>query len=302
MKAAALAFVSLLLASAPAHSAPRVIASIMPIHSIVAAVMGDEGEPELLFSGRQSEHTTAFTPQQLASLGKADLIFLVSHNLERKLGQLSGSEAVNGRTFVELAEAPGVATHTIREGGAWEPEAEEEEDHDHGPIDPHVWLDPANAKAMAQAAAAALASADPAKAETYKANAEAFAHEIDALTAEIGAKLAPVRARPFIVFHDAYQYFERAFGLAAAGSIADVSAAAPSAKRLEEIRLRLKKSNAACVFREPQIDSKFADVVTEGTDAKSGILDPVGADLSPGPAAYPQLLRNLAAAITACLQ
>jgi len=287
-----------LLASLPARAEVKVIASIMPVHGIVAAVMGETGKPELLLSGRLSEHAANFTPAQIADLGKADLVFLVGGGLERKLGQLSGSEAVAGKVFVELAKAPGMTTHRIREGGGWEKDEHEDEGL---PADPHVWLDPGNAGAMADAVAAALSQADPANAALYAANAKAFNASLDALAGEIEAKLAPVKDKPYIVFHDAYQYFERRFDLNAVGSIADFSAAPPSAQRIHEIRGKIAATSAVCAFREPQFDEKFVATAIEGSAARLGILDPLGADLQPGPLAYPQLLRNLAASLATCL-
>ena len=290
--------IACLLGSLPARAEVKVIASIMPVHSIVAAVMGDLGKPELLLAGRLSEHAASFTPSQIAGLGKADLVFLVGGGLERKLGQLSGSEAVNGKVFVELAAAPGIKTHAIREGGGWEKDDHEDEGL---PADPHVWLDPDNAKAMADAAAAALSEADPANAAIYAANAKDFTASLDTLSGEIEAKLTGVKHQPYIVFHDAYQYFEKRFGLNAVGSIADFSAAAPSARRLREIRGRIAETGAICAFREPQFDEKFVATAIEGSTVRSGILDPLGADFAPGPQAYPQLLRNLAQSLASCL-
>lgn len=304
-----LAILFLILAwAAPAGASPRVIVSVVPLHSIVAAVMGRTGSPELLLKGSLSEHRASFTPAQIAALGKADLVFIAGRGLESKLAQLSGSEAVNSKTFIALAEAPGVSSLPIREGGAWEPHADDG-DHDttnaaaEGVLtaDPHVWLDPENAKAMAMAVAEELTRADPGQTEAYAENLKAFAAAADAVSRDVAAELAPVKLRPFIVFHDAYQYFERRFGLLAVGSITDVSARAPSAERLKAIRDKLAASHAVCVFREPQYDARTVDAVVEGSGAKSGVLDPLGAGLEPGPLAYGQLLRNLAGALRACL-
>ncbi len=313
MRLLATSFAALLCAS-PALAAPKVIASVVPVHGIVSAVMGDVGQPELLLSGAMSEHRATFTATQIAGLGKADVVFIIGHGLEAKLAQISGSESVNGKAFVELSEAPGVKTLPIREGGAWDAHAHEEEghDHDHGhgeeahaegvlSFDPHVWLDPGNAKAMAIAVAAELAKADPANGAAYEANAKAFAASLDKTSAEITASLAPVKDKPYIVFHDAYQYFENRFGLNAAGSISDISAQAPSAERLSEVRRKIAETKAACVFREPQYDSKVVNTVIEGSSAREGVLDPLGAELTPGPHAYQQLLLNLAASLKACL-
>lgn len=304
-----LSALALALAATPVLAQPRVIASVVPVHGIVSAVMGETGQPELLLEGSLSEHRAQFTPQQIVALGEADLVFIVGQGLEAKLSQLSGSQAVNGKSFVELALAPGVATLPVRAGGAWEAHDHDhghghDHDHDHAGVlkfDPHVWLDPMNAKAMAAAVAAALAKADPANAASYAANAEAFAKSLDQEQAAIAAELAPVKDRPYVVFHDAYQYFENRFGLSAAGSIADVSAQAPSAQRLAEVRNKIVEVKAACVFREPQYDSKLLTVVIEGTGAREGVLDPLGAALTPGPEAYQQLLRNLAASLKDCL-
>jgi len=289
---------------------PKVIASIVPVHSIVSAVMGDTGTPQLLLSGRMSEHTASFTASQLSKLGQADIIFIIGHGLEAKLARISGSEAVSGKRFVELSEATGVKTHKVREGGGWEAHEHQHEDEETGhddhaegilAFDPHVWLDPENGKAMANAIAAELAKTDPANAATYAANAARFASDIDAASKKIAADLAGVRDRPFIVFHDAYQYFEKRFGLRALGSITNISGASPSARRLREIRGKLATTAATCVFREPQFDGKFVDAVIEGGRARSGVLDPLGADLEPGPRAYLQLLRNLAGNLKSCL-
>lgn len=334
MRLAAVSLAALLAVTAPALAEPKVVASVVPVHGIVAAVMGDTGTPELLLEGKLSEHRATFTAEQISTLGKADVVFIIGHGLEAKLAQISGSEAVNGKTFVELSEAPGVKTLPIREGGAWEAH---DHDHDHGEggeaaeaghdhgetaeaghdhdktaeaghdhegvlaFDPHVWLDPENAKAMAAAVAAELSKADPANAKAYEANAAAFAASLDAVSADIAKELEPAKGKPFIVFHDAYQYFENRFGLDAAGSISDISAQAPSAERLKEVRDKLAATKAQCVFREPQYDDKVVAVVIEGSAAKSGVLDGLGADLTPGPEAYPQLLRNLASSFHACL-
>jgi zinc transport system substrate-binding protein len=300
-------FTAFLMASSAALAGPRVIASIMPVHSIVSAVMGNTGSPELLLPGKLSEHATSFSVSQIAELGRADLIFIIGEGLEAGLARIGGSEAVGGKKFIELSRAPGIETLGVREGGSWEAHEEEKEEetgHDTEGIlafDPHVWLDPQNAKAMANTVSAELGKADSANATTYDANAKQFASDIDMVSADISASLADVKGKPFIVFHDAYQYFEKRFGLRAVGSITDISAAAPSAKRLKEIRDKLAVTGAVCVFREPQFDSKFADTVIEGSTARTGALDPLGADLEPGPAAYGQLLRNLATGLKSCL-
>lgn len=296
------------LAASPALAGPKVIASVLPVEGIVAAVMDGKGTPELLLQGSLSEHRAVFTPQQIAELGEADLVFIVGHGLEAKLSQLSGTEAVNGKHFVELSEAPGVMTLPIRQGGAWEPHTHEE-GHAAEPgeaegvltFDPHIWLDPENAKAMALAVARELGRADPPNAAAYQSNAEAFGKSVDETSSVIASELAPVKDVPYAVFHDAYHYFENRFGLSPAGSIADVSARAPSAGRLAELRSRIEQVKVACVFREPQYDDSVVATVIEGTGAREGVLDPLGASVPPGPRAYQQLILDLAKSFKACL-
>ncbi len=305
----AISCLATLLLSTSALAAPKVIASIVPVHSIVASVMGDVGTPELLLSGRNSEHTASLSPQQLSDLGKADVVFMIGSGLEHKLGQLSGGDAVGGKTFIALSEAAGIKTLPVRQGGTFEAheheehEGEEHDDHDEAILkfDPHVWLDPENVKAMTNAVAADLSKIDPGNAKTYEANAAAYVASLDQLTAEITAETKPIQNKPFVVFHDAYQYFEKRFGLTAVGSISDVSAAAPSAKRLNEIRSKLEETKAICVFREPQFDAKYVTVVLEGSQARQGVLDPIGSDITPGPKAYAELLTRLAKGARDCL-
>ena len=300
-----------LLLSTSALATPKIIASIVPVHSIVASVMGDVGTPELLLSGKNSEHTSSLSPQQISDLSKADIVFMIGSGLEHKLGQISGSEAVNGKKFISLSEASGVKTLAVRQGGTFETheheekehEGEEHEEHDEALLkfDPHIWLDPENVKAMTNAVAAELSKIDPGHAKSYETNAAAYITSLDQLAAEISAETKPIQNKPFIVFHDAYQYFETRFGLTAVGSISDVSAAAPSAKRLKEIKDKLEKTKAICVFREPQFDAKYVSVVLEGSKARQGVLDPTGYDLTPGPKAYAELLTKLTKAARDCL-
>ncbi len=167
--------------------------------------------------------------------------------------------------------------------------------------DAHIWLDPANAKAMTHEIAEALAAADPANAARYEVNAEALEARIDGLTAELRQTLAPVRERPFIVFHDAYQHFERRFDLNAAGSITVSPEVIPGAERVSDIRHKVEELGATCVFSEPQFTPRLVNVVTEGTPAKSGVLDPLGTGIPDGPDLYFTLLRNMAASMRACL-
>ena len=174
-------------------------------------------------------------------------------------------------------------------------------DHKHGATDMHLWLDPRNAKAMVEKVVEALVSTDPANQKFYEANAKALVARLDALEDEIRNELNPVADRPFIVFHDAYQYLENRFGLNAAGSITVSPEVQPGAKRLKEMRDKIAKLGAVCVFAEPQFEPKLVTVVVEGTRAKTAVLDPLGADLEDGPDLYFELMRRNAKALADCL-
>ncbi|WP_300060670.1 zinc ABC transporter substrate-binding protein [uncultured Roseobacter sp.] len=173
--------------------------------------------------------------------------------------------------------------------------------HDHGAHDPHAWLSPENAATWLNLIAAQLSGADPDNAGTYFANAAAAREELAALAEDIDAQLAAVRGGNFIAFHDAYQYFETAFDLPASGAISLSDASDPSPARVAEIQARVKDESIACVLSEPQFNAGLVTTVMDGTAAKTAVLDPLGSDIAPGAELYPQLLRNLAAALVDCL-
>lgn len=174
-------------------------------------------------------------------------------------------------------------------------------DHAHGDHDAHAWLSPQNAATWLNLIAGQLSAADPENAGTYFANAAAGREEIEALNSEISAILEPVRGGRFIVFHDAYQYFETDFDFPASGAISLSDASDPSPARIAEIQARVAEEGIDCVLSEPQFNPGLVATVLEGTEARTAVSDPLGSSLEPGPALYPQLLRNLASSIAECL-
>ena len=180
----------------------------------------------------------------------------------------------------------------------------EDDDHDEyveGPFDLHIWLDPENAEAMAHMIADTLSETDPANADRYEDNAHELIHRIEDLTAEIALTVAPVRGRPFIVFHDGYRYFEDRFGLTAAGSAVVSPERSPGVRRIRELRTKVNDLGVVCVIDEPQLDRRLVNTVIEGTDVRSGTVDPMGAAIGNGPDLYFTLLRSMAAAFKDCL-
>lgn len=315
-------------ATGPAAALEGVVASIKPVHSLVAAVMGDVGAPSLLVSGAGSPHAYSMRPSEAQMLESASVVFWVGHDLEMFLNGPLEALAGNAKV-VELGEAAGLTRLGYREGGAFESHGHETEDaaagedhahdhaheheeeeeeaaqshdgHAHGGNDMHLWLDPENARVMVGAIETALSEADPDNAEAYAANAVATIGKIDALMTETRSAIDQVENRGFVVFHDAYQYYERRFGIEAAGSITVSPDVMAGAQRLAEIQARVKGLGAACVFAEPQFEPRLVSVITEGTDARAGVLDPLGADLEDGPELYFELIRNLTTSLTGCL-
>lgn len=288
----------------PAVAAPKVVASIKPVHSLVAGVMQGVGVPYLLLRGAGSPHSYALKPSDSRALARADLVVRIGEELEtflqKPLAALAGTT-----TVLSLHDARGVVLLPTREGGLWEREPEEGEHETHGgraARDMHIWLSPANTKAMVAAIAVALAEADPANAARYAANARAVTARIDAHDKALAARLAPIRDKPFVVFHDAYQYFERHYGLSAAGTISVTPDRRPGPRRLRDIRRRIEKDGIACIFSEPQFRPALVRTVAEGTPARHSVLDPLGANLPPGPEMWFALTSGLAAALIDCLE
>ncbi len=179
--------------------------------------------------------------------------------------------------------------------------AHDDHGHAHGAHDPHTWLAPSNAAAWLNVIAAELSAADPDNAGTYFSNAAAARDEINALVSEVNGLLAPVRGTSYVVFHDAYQYFEADFDIPSAGAISLSDATDPSPARVAEIRDRVRAESIACVLAEPQFNAGIVTAVLDGTDAKTAVIDPLGAALEPGPGLYPDLIRNMAKSLADCL-
>ncbi|KFC65111.1 Periplasmic solute binding protein [Devosia sp. LC5] len=307
------AMLSALLLTSTVYAAPNVVASIKPVHSLVAAVMAGVGEPTLIVKGAASPHTYALRPSDAGALESADIVFWTGHGMELFLADALDTLAPNAQ-IVELAEAPGITILPVREGGAFEHHSHEGEggDHDHeheehdhgehGEGDMHFWLDPENAKLMVTEIAATLAKADPENAAAYQANAATEIAALDVLETELDATLAPVKDKPFIVFHDAYQYFESRFGLELAGSITVTPDTMPGAQRIDELKTKVAELGATCVFAEPNFEPTIIKAITEGSQAKSGVLDPEGGALTEGSDLYPNLLRGLATSLVDCLK
>lgn len=314
-----------------AQAAPEVVVDVPPIHSIVARVMAGVGTPRLLLAPGTSPHDYALRPSDARAIAGADLLVWVGPSLDPWLDEAADSLGAGTRltleTMPDLTLLPFRSARDVGGGGAEAgdadghdpapeaagaggqdhgPEHEHDHDHDHdhdhaGGLDPHVWLDPGNAIAIAEATAHALSEADPDHAAAYAANATAFAAETKALETDIARLLAPAQGRGYVVFHDAYQYLEARFHLPSAGAILLADGARPSAAHVSRLRAALATAQVRCVFTEPEFDPALAATLVEGTDIRIGRLDGLGLDLTAGPDLYPALMRGLADNLADCL-
>lgn len=293
---------------------PQVVASIKPVHALVAGVMQGIGESRLLIEGGASPHDYSLRPSDVRNINQAVAVFWVGRQLESFLEK--PLQSANQTRSVELMLTPGLTLLPIRKGGIWAAHTHQEkegrhphegEKHDHqghehrGRHDTHIWLDPHNAIAMVRHIGSVLSEADPDHRAQYESNAADLIRRLKELDQELSTTLTPVKDIPYFVFHDAYQYLEHRYDLNALGAITVSPEQLPGAKRVQEIRSRILANQGRCVFSEPQFEPALVRTLIEGTQAGQGVLDPLGARLPAGPETYFQLLRNLAGSLRECL-
>jgi len=289
-------------------AAPRVVVSIAPIHSLVAGVMNGVAVPELLVSGNSSPHGYMLKPSQVRSLQRADVIVWVGESVEGFLVRpLANYDA--SKTVIELMDAQGMHLLDAREGGVWQANkndhGQDDHGHDahgHGKTDGHLWLDPDNAKTIVRLLVAQLSELDSEHAAIYESNGKRLQQALSELDQQLKQRLAAVSQTPYLVFHDAYQYFEQRYGLMPIGAIMIGAEHKPGARRMTQVRQRVKAEHVRCVFNEPQFPSKLIQIVTEGSSLKSATLDPMGMGLEPGEKLYFDLMRKLGQDLLACLK
>ena len=307
---------------------PQVAVDIAPVHSLVARVMDGVGTPDLIIQPGASPHEYSLRPSEAAALQNANLVFWIGPDLTPWLTDTNKTLAPDA-AVTALMEVDGTIKLEFREGALFEAHAHEDDDdhvdeahddhdeearhddhddeetghegHGQGAHDPHAWLSPQNAMTWLNVIAGQLSAADPDNAGAYFTNAAAGRTEMEALIGEVIATLDPVRDGQFLVFHDAYQYFEMDFDFPASGAISIGDASDPSPARIAKIRDRIAEQGIDCVLAEPQFNPGLVATVLDGTEAGTGMLDPLGSDLEPGPALYSQLIRNLSTALAGCM-
>ncbi len=292
------ALADMILTDIPRVHEHRVVVSVLPLHSLVSGVMAGLGVPRLLVRGASSPHDTSLRPSDARALTGAQVVIWAGPTLESFLIKALEVLARDARVVTLTEEAslrrlplPGSAPGSALGAGEGP-----------GAVDPHLWLDPVNARRMVAIFAAALAETDPDNAEAYRANATRLAGRLDALDAELRGRLAPVRQVPYLVFHDATAYFAARYRLNQVGAFAVNPEIRPGARHLSALRRRIRDEGVACVFIEPQFSPALVEAVTGGTAVRVAPLDPLGAGLAPGPEAYFRIMRALADNLVACLK
>ena len=293
--------------SITAHAEINVVSSVKPLHSLVSGVMEGVARPDLIVKGSASPHTYSLRPSQARQLEDADLVFWMGHELESFLEQPLEAIATKGH-IVELIDSSKLKKIKMREGGMFDAHAHDDhdeheghDDHGHGEFDVHVWLDPENAKVLVDEIKLALIELDPVNSSKYESNSNKMNMKLDQLIDEVSKKLESEQGKGYVVFHDAYQYFEQRFGMSAVGSITVSPEVVPGANRIRELKNKINELNAHCVFSEPQFEPKLVSTVIEGTQANTGVLDPLGASIKDGPELYYTLIRNMADSLHECL-
>lgn len=285
---------------------PRVAVDIPPVYSLVSKVMGELGKPTLFMQQGASPHGYSLRPSEAQALDTAELVVWVSTDLTPWLSNPLASLASEAE-HLELMALEETQVLNYRDRSVALTEAHDDHDHDHDDhdhhhdgLDPHGWLDPENARLWLDAIARRLSVLDPENAEIYQSNAtQAKAGLLD-LQIALENQLTMQPAPRFVVFHDAYQYFEQRFDVPSEGAISLGDASTPSPARIEAIQQHVLKNDIQCVFSEPQFNPAMVENVFGDTPAVMGVIDPLGVELPLGPTLYDQLLRQLADALKEC--
>ena len=297
-------FALLLIATSPVRAEIKVVTTIKPLHSLIANVMDGVGEPSLIIEGSTSPHSFTLKPSHAKLLEEADLIFWVGEGIETFMEKPLESIVKNAEV-VEFMEVDSIEKLKFREESIYgdhddHDDHDDHEGHAHGEHDPHAWLSPGIAKVWLNVIASKLSEKDPSNASTYFSNASSASKDLDALSDEINDILDPIRDEKFVVFHDAYQYFEKHFNISASGAISLGDASDPSPARVKEIKDRVENEDIHCVLAEPQYKVGLVKAVIEGTHANMAVIDPLGVGLEAGPTLYDKLIRNLATNLSKC--
>ena len=300
----AIFFSFLLILTSPIRAELNVVTTIKPLHSLISKVMEGLGEPSLIIEGTTSPHSFTLKPSHAKLLEEADLIFWVGEGMETFMEKPLKS-IVKDAEVISFMEVNSINKLKFREENIFESHDDhDEEDHDshadhaHGEFDAHIWLDPMNAKEMIHEIAHELSHLDPSNKDKYNKNAESTLLDIDELINNIDQSIN--KDAQFVVFHDAYQYFENRFGITSAGALTLNTDALPGARQILDIQNVIKEKGVKCIFSEPQFNPKIIETIAKDTGIKTGIFDPLGSKLDADKNQYFTLIKNLRDNLKGC--
>ncbi|WPO47615.1 zinc ABC transporter substrate-binding protein [Pseudomonas sp. S1Bt23] len=295
------AFTASLFVISSAQAEVRVLTSIKPLQLIAAAVQDGIAVPEVLLPPGASPHNYALRPSDVRKVQSVELLYWIGPDMESFLPRV-----LKGRTLPSLAvqDLPGLKLRHFAEDNHSHAEEADEHDHDHRPgsLDAHLWLSPVNARVIADRMALDLSAADPANAARYQSNAKAFDQRLDALDARLKARLAPISGKPYFVFHEAFDYFEDAYGLKHAGVFSVAAEVQPGAQHVAAMRARLQQVGKTCVFSEPPLRPRLAETLVAGLPVKLAELDALGGYTPATAQGYEQVLEKLGNDLAGCLE
>ncbi|MCY4496587.1 MAG: zinc ABC transporter substrate-binding protein [Rhodospirillaceae bacterium] len=286
-------------ATVSASEPPAVVASIRPVHSLAAGVMGEVGEPALIVRGYGSPHVYQMRPSEARALARADVVLWIGEPLETFLAGPIRNLGESARVL-SLLQADGLDLHPVRTSSLWESGHDHEEDD--GSADAHIWLAPGNAKAMVDAIARVLGEVDPARADIYVANGTTVKSRIDTMTASIDARLAPVVGVPFVAMHDSMHYFESAFGLHSIGAVTLDPDRQPGAGSVRALSRRLSASSVGCMVTEPQFTPALIEALASEARLTSAQFDPIGIESALAGDSYFAMMTANADSLARCLE
>ena len=295
------AFVASFLLISSAQAEVKVLTSIKPLQLIAAAVQDGVAIPEVLLPPGASPHNYALRPSDVRKVQSVDLVYWIGPDMEGFLPRV-----LNGRTLPSVAvqDLPGLKLRRFAEDSHSHAEEADEHDHDHRPgsLDAHLWLSPINARVIATKMATDLSAADPANAARYQSNLKAFDERLDALDLRLKARLAGIAGKPYFVFHEAFDYFEEAYGLKHAGVFSVAAEVQPGAQHVSAMRTRLQEVGKTCVFSEPPLRPRLAETLVAGLPVKLAELDALGGYTPATAQGYEQVLEKLGNDLAGCLE
>jgi zinc transport system substrate-binding protein len=285
----------------------RLLTSIKPLQLIAAAVQDGIASPEVLLPPGASAHNYALRPSDVRRVQEVTLLYWIGPDMESFMprvlaGRRLPSVAVQDLPGLQLRHFGEDAPADEHDHASDEPAAEHDHDHRPGTLDAHLWLLPANAKVIATRMAADLAIADPANAASYQANLQAFTARLETLDQQLNSRLAGVKSKPYFVFHEAFDYFEAAYGLKHLGVFSVASEVQPGAQHVAQMREQLQAAGPSCVFSEPPLRPRLAQTLSAGLPVTLAELDAMGGQLPVTASGYEQLLSHLADGLSNCLQ